>query len=73
MRAPSEERRNTDLTQNSGGLFHRQIDLDTPAAYAYATEVMASASQIEDAKEGVRSFLEKRKPRFGDRGDRGGR
>ncbi len=44
--------------------FYRQVDLDTPAAYAYATEVMASASQVEDAKEGVRAFLEKRRARF---------
>lgn len=44
--------------------YYQQIDLDAPAAYAYASEVMASASQTEDAKEGVRSFLEKRRPRF---------
>jgi enoyl-CoA hydratase/carnithine racemase len=41
--------------------YHRQIDLDTPAAYTYATEVMAAASQIEDAQEGVRAFIEKRR------------
>lgn len=45
--------------------FHRQIDLELPAAYAYATEVMAAASQTDDAREGVRAFLEKRAPRFG--------
>jgi enoyl-CoA hydratase/carnithine racemase len=45
--------------------FHRQVELDLPAAYAYATEVMAAASQTEDAQEGLRSFLEKRAPRFG--------
>jgi enoyl-CoA hydratase/carnithine racemase len=44
--------------------FHRQVDLDLPAAYAYATEVMASASQTPDAREGVRAFLEKRPPKF---------
>jgi len=44
--------------------FYRQADLDLPAAYAYATEVMASASQTADAREGLRAFLEKRKPRF---------
>ncbi len=44
--------------------FYRQIDLDLPAAYAYASEVMAAASQTEDARENLRAFLEKRKPRF---------
>jgi enoyl-CoA hydratase/carnithine racemase len=44
--------------------FHRQVDLDLPAAYAFATEVMASASQTPDAREGLRAFLEKRAPKF---------
>jgi enoyl-CoA hydratase/carnithine racemase len=47
--------------------FHRQIELDLPAAYAYATEVMASASQTGDAQENLRAFLDKRTPKFGDR------
>ncbi|MEE9608368.1 MAG: enoyl-CoA hydratase-related protein [Myxococcota bacterium] len=44
--------------------FYRQIDLDTPGAYAYATEVMATASQGEEARENLLAFLEKRTPRF---------
>lgn len=44
--------------------FHRQVDLDLPAAYAYASEVMAAASQTPDARENLRAFLEKRPPRF---------
>jgi enoyl-CoA hydratase/carnithine racemase len=44
--------------------FYRQIELDLSAAYAYASEVMAAASQTEDARENLRAFLEKRKPRF---------
>jgi enoyl-CoA hydratase/carnithine racemase len=44
--------------------FYAQIDLDQPKAYAYAIEVMASASQTADAKEGVAAFLEKRPPKF---------
>jgi enoyl-CoA hydratase/carnithine racemase len=45
--------------------FYAQIDLDQPKAYAYAIEVMAAASQTDDAREGVAAFLEKRAPRFG--------
>jgi enoyl-CoA hydratase/carnithine racemase len=44
--------------------YYAQIDLDQPKAYAYAIEVMASASQTADAKEGVAAFLEKRRPKF---------
>ncbi|MDQ1397884.1 MAG: hypothetical protein QOG64_3143 [Acidimicrobiaceae bacterium] len=44
--------------------FYAQIDLDQPKAYAYAVEVMASASQTPDAREGVAAFLEKRHPKF---------
>jgi len=44
--------------------FYRQVDMDLFQAYEYATEVMASASQTQDAREGLRSFLEKRKPEF---------
>jgi enoyl-CoA hydratase/carnithine racemase len=44
--------------------FYAQVDLDQPKAYAYAIEVMAATSQLPDAREGMRSFLEKRKPVF---------
>jgi enoyl-CoA hydratase/carnithine racemase len=44
--------------------FYAQIDLAQPQAYDYAIEVMAAASQIPDAQEGMRAFLEKRKARF---------
>jgi enoyl-CoA hydratase/carnithine racemase len=44
--------------------FYAQIDLDQPKAYAYAIEVMAATSQLPDAREGMRAFLEKRKPRW---------
>jgi enoyl-CoA hydratase/carnithine racemase len=44
--------------------FYGQIDLDQPKAYAYASEVMAAASQIPDAREGVAAFLEKRAAKF---------
>lgn len=44
--------------------YYAQMDLAQPQAYAYAQEVMASASQVPDAQEGMQAFLEKRKPRF---------
>jgi len=44
--------------------LYAQIDLDQPKAYAYAVEVMAATSQLPDAQEGVRAFLDKRKPNW---------
>lgn len=49
--------------------FYEQIELDQRAAYALAVEAMAGASQIHDAQENVRAFLEKRAPRFDAPGD----
>jgi enoyl-CoA hydratase/carnithine racemase len=44
--------------------FYAQIDLDQPKGYAYAIEVMAAASQLPDAAEGMHAFLDKRKPQW---------
>src|SRR6056297_2790381 len=44
--------------------FYAQVDLDQPKAYGYAIELMASAAMIDDAQEGFRAFLEKRRPEF---------
>jgi enoyl-CoA hydratase/carnithine racemase len=44
--------------------LYAQIDLDQPKAYAYAVEVMAAASQLPDAAEGMHAFLDKRKPEW---------
>lgn len=44
--------------------FYRQIDLESAEAYAYAGSVMAEASQTPDAQEGMRAFIEKRRPNF---------
>ena len=42
--------------------LYAQVDLDQPKAYAYAIEVMSATSQLPDAREGMRAFLDKRKP-----------
>lgn len=44
--------------------FYAQIDLPQHQAYNHAVEVMASTSQLPDAQEGMRAFLEKRRPHF---------
>jgi enoyl-CoA hydratase/carnithine racemase len=44
--------------------FYAQVDLDQPKAYAYAIEVMAAASQLPDAAEGMHAFLGKLKPQW---------
>ena len=46
--------------------FYEQMAMNQSDAYAYATEVMASASLIPDAQESINAFIEKRQPRFGD-------
>jgi enoyl-CoA hydratase/carnithine racemase len=62
-------RRATRGSAHSKGLgkqaFYRQIGLDQTQAYDYALEVMAAASQTEEAQEGIAAFLEKRAPKFG--------
>jgi enoyl-CoA hydratase/carnithine racemase len=47
--------------------FYAEVDLDQQKAYAYAVELMAAASQTNDAQEGMASFVEKRPPKFVDR------
>lgn len=44
--------------------FYTQMDLDQPNAYAYASEIMATASQHPDAQEAIRAFIEKRAPQW---------
>lgn len=44
--------------------FYAQVELDQAAAYAYAIEMMASGVVAPDGQEGIRSFLEKRLPKF---------
>lgn len=42
--------------------FYAQADAPQPAAYIYAGEVMTMNAQADDAREGMRAFLEKRAP-----------
>lgn len=44
--------------------LYAQLSLGQREAYDYAVEVMAATSQTPDAQEGVRAFLDKRKPKW---------
>lgn len=47
--------------------FYNQIDKDESSAYNYAKEEMAKNCLAEDAQEGMKAFLERRKPKWKDR------
>lgn len=47
--------------------FHQQVELDIKAAYAEAAEVMAQSALTPDARERMRSFIEKRPGVYPDR------
>jgi enoyl-CoA hydratase/carnithine racemase len=44
--------------------FYEQLPLDRPAAYERAQQVMCENAEMHDAQEGMRAFLEKRRPRW---------
>jgi enoyl-CoA hydratase/carnithine racemase len=44
--------------------FYAQLPLDYPEAYAIAQKVMVYNAELDDAQEGMKAFLEKRKPRW---------
>lgn len=45
-------------------VLYQQLDRPESEAYLHAVEVMAAASQTEEAKEGMNAFVEKRAPRW---------
>jgi enoyl-CoA hydratase/carnithine racemase len=47
--------------------FYKQIEQDEASAYNYAKEAIALNCLTEDAQEGMKAFLEKRKPKWKDR------
>lgn len=44
--------------------FYQQVNMEDFMAFNYAVEVMALSSTTDDAREGIRAFLEKREPRW---------
>jgi enoyl-CoA hydratase/carnithine racemase len=44
--------------------FYSQVDLDQHQAYEATAAVMVDNAQMEDAREGIGAFLEKRPPRW---------
>jgi len=45
-------------------VLYAQLSLGQREAYDHAIEVMAASSQLADAQEGVRAFLDKRRPKW---------
>lgn len=65
QRLLAEATRGSFLSKGIGKqAYYAQIDLPQEQAYDYALEVMASTSLLPDAQEGMKAFLEKRKPHF---------
>jgi len=44
--------------------LYEQMDLDISTAYFLGTEKMVDNLKMKDAQEGIRSFLEKKKPNW---------
>ena len=47
--------------------FYQQVEMDRPAAYRLAQQVMVENLLKRDAHEGITAFLEKRPPKWADR------
>lgn len=44
--------------------FHRQNEMDLSDAYRFASEVMVENMMLDDAREGIGAFIEKREPKW---------
>lgn len=44
--------------------YYQQLGMDLNAAYESGAVAMADNLQLEDGKEGIKSFIEKRKPQW---------
>lgn len=60
--AASIARASREIVGLGKAAFYRQIDLDQSAAYAYTKDVMVRNAELENAREGMGAFLEKREP-----------
>ena len=47
--------------------FYQQVEMDRPAAYRLAQQVMVENLLERDAHEGITAFLEKRSPKWAGR------
>lgn len=44
--------------------FYQQIQMDVKSAYTLGTDTMTNNLKLADGKEGIQSFIEKRKPKW---------
>lgn len=54
-----------DAVRMGKEMFYKQLSLGLPEAYSYASEVIVCNMLVDDVKEGLDAFVEKRKPVFG--------
>lgn len=48
--------------ENGKEAFYKQLEMDLDSAYALTSKVMVENMMVDDAREGIGAFLEKRKP-----------
>ncbi len=58
--------KSTMTVQTGKTAFYRQVEMDLPDAYEYASKVMVENMMKQDAKEGIGSFLGKRDAKWSD-------